>query len=190
MGNLISRICCKSLVNKTCIVVQRLQMSVKIIYNLHFFQLQMRLPSLLQTAMQRSTMPTPNKSCLSKNLYTTGRNTSRMDTHHPKDASILKTGTCQGITVILIQRIFTPSCEQCLTVVCTVNFSTGTFQSIMFTPHQCSLLLTGSMNTGTRSKWMITGLSTWDPKGRGTKNKESVIKLAKLSPYKTFSDPI
>lgn len=42
-----------------------------------------------------------------------------MDTHHPKDASILKTGTCQGITVILIQRkMFTQLYEKYVTILC------------------------------------------------------------------------
>lgn len=68
--------------------------------------LQMRLQFLLPTAMQRNTTPTPNKLCLLKNSFTTGRNTSRMVTHHPKDVSILKTGTCQGHTLVLISLYF------------------------------------------------------------------------------------
>lgn len=135
----------------------------------------MRLLFLLQTAMPRNTMQTLNKLCLSKSSYTTGRNTSRMAIHHLKDVSILKTGICQGVEWIQIELTF--SVERYYTLFCTlysnkpiinvVFHNAGTFQNIMFTLHQCSFLLTGSMNTGIHLKWMTTGLSTWDPKAHG-----------------------
>lgn len=107
MGNRISRNCCRSLVNKPtghyCIHYSSSQL-LKLLakYAEMSSLLQMKLLFLLQTVIQRSTMPTPSRWCLSKNLYNTGRNTSRMAIRHQKGVSIWKTGTCQGISVLVI----------------------------------------------------------------------------------------